>query len=346
VNERRFVSERAERWRALESLIDRAHRSGLRRMPGADVRRLGALYRSAATDLAAARTLGCSEDTVRHVNRLCAAAHDLVYASRRSSPARVLVVAATEEFPALVRRTAVWHLAAASICLLAAAAAFVVFREDPDLADRTLGALLRQRAERSAAMPEDARRYLELRGTFAPFLSWGIIANNVTVSLVLFATSATTIVLGCLSLLVNGVMVGGAFAVFADVGVPEVLGTFIAGHGPLELMALWIAGGAGLRVGAAWVLPGRRTRLAAFQESGREALTLLLGTTLMLFAAGLIEGFVSPSTLPAALKVAVGAATGGAFLLWVTASRRWRASDPDYDKGTSNVTTTNPSPFR
>jgi uncharacterized membrane protein SpoIIM required for sporulation len=189
-----------------------------------------------------------------------------------------------------------------------------------------MGAVFRQRAERAAAMPEDARRYIELRGAFAPFLSWGIIANNVTVSLVLFATSASTIVLGCLALVVNGAMIGGGFAVFADVGVPGVLGTFVVGHGPLELMALWIAGGAGLRVGAAWVMPGRLSRLAAFQEAGREALTLLLGTTLMLVVAGVIEGFVSPTELPAALKIGVGAGTGAAFLLWVAGARAPRGA--------------------
>jgi uncharacterized membrane protein SpoIIM required for sporulation len=326
VNERRFVAERAERWRELGALLDRAEREGLRRLPGPDVRRLGALYRTAASDLAAARTLGCSEDTVRHVNRLCATAHDLVYASRRRSPAGAVVLALRDDLAPLLRRTIGWHLAAAGVCLLAALAAYVVLRQDPEMADRTFGPVFRQRAERAAAMPEDARRYLELRGAFAPFLSWGIIANNVTVSLVLFACGAATVVVGAISLLVNGVMLGGAFAIFADVGVPGVLGTFVAAHGPLELMALWIAGGAGLRVGLSWMLPGRRSRLAAFQESGREALTLLLGTTLMLVVAGVIEGFVSPSALPAAVKVAVGAATGGAFLAWAAVAGRRRAA--------------------
>lgn len=322
MNERRFVAGRIERWRELEGLLVRAQKSGLRRLPGTDVRRLGALYRSAATDLAAARTLGCSDDTVRHLNRLCAGAHDLVYASRRTSPLATLVLGVTEEFPALVRRTIAWHLAATALCLLAGLAAYVVFREDPDLADRTLGAVLRQRAERAAATPEDARRYLELRGAFAPFLSWGIIANNVTVSLILFACGAATIVLGTFSLVVNGAMLGGGFAVFADAGVPGVLGTFVAAHGPLEMMALWIAGGAGLRVGVSWLLPGRRSRIAAFQSAGREAITLLLGTTLMLVVAGLIEGFVSPSAAPAWGKILLGAVSGGGFVAWIVVQRR------------------------
>jgi hypothetical protein len=73
-------------------------------------------------------------------------------------------------------------------------------------------------------------------------------------------------------------------------------------------------------------MPGRLSRLAAFQEAGREALTLLLGTTLMLVVAGVIEGFVSPTELPAALKIGVGAGTGAAFLLWVAGARAPRGA--------------------
>lgn len=317
MNERRFVAERGERWRELGELIDRAQRFSLRSLAGRDVRRLGALYRAATSDLALARTLNCSDDTVRHVNRLCAGAHDLVYGTRRRSPGGALVRALAADFPLLVRRTFAWHAAATALFVVAALATYVVFREDPDLADRTLGPVFRSRADRSAAMPEDARRYLELRGAFTPFLSWGIIANNVTVSLVLFSTGAATVVLSAFLLVMNGAMIGGGFAVFADAGVPGVLATFVVAHGPLELAALWIAGGAGMRVGAAWMLPGRRTRTAAFQDAGREALTLLLGTTAMLVVAGLIEGFLSPSAAPGAVKYAVGGVTAALFVVFV-----------------------------
>ena len=317
MNEHRFVEQRTPRWRELGDLIERAQQRGLQRLAGAEVRRLGALYRLATGDLATARTLRCSDDTILHVNRLCATAHDLVYSSQRRTPAGAIVASMTTDFPRLVRSTLAWHVAAAAICLLAGVAGFIVFREDPDLADRTLGPIFRQRAERAAAMPGDARRYFEMRGAFAPFLSWGLIANNVTVSLIAFALGAGTVGLGVVVLVVNGVMLGGGFAVFADVGVPGVLATFIVGHGPLELTAIWIAAGAGLRVGVSWMLPGRRTRVGAFQQAGRDAITLLLGTTLMLVAAGIIEGFFSPTGLPAAVKVAVGATTAAGFAAYV-----------------------------
>jgi uncharacterized membrane protein SpoIIM required for sporulation len=213
-------------------------------------------------------------------------------------------------------------------------AAFLVFHRDPDLSERTLGVVFQQRAARAAAMPDDARRYLEVSGIWMPFLSWGFMANNIFVSLVGFASGAAGCVGGVWLLVMNGVGLGGGFAVFHDAGVPGVLWTFISAHGPLELTAIAIACGAGLRLGLSLFVPGRRSRAAAFRETGLESVALLLGTTAMLVVAGLLEGFLSPSVAPAPVKWAVGAATA-VGMAWYFAraggertTSRGPASDP------------------
>jgi hypothetical protein len=55
------------------------------------------------------------------------------------------------------------------------------------------------------------------------------------------------------------------------------------------------------------VLPGRRTRRSVLVERGREAVALLVGAGALLLLAGLIEGFISPSVLPAAVKLGFAA---------------------------------------
>ena len=65
------------------------------------------------------------------------------------------------------------------------------------------------------------------------------------------------------------------YAVFYDVGVPEVLWTWVAAHAPVELTAIFIASGAGMRVGLAPVFPGRQSRAAAFRERGLDSVALL-----------------------------------------------------------------------
>jgi uncharacterized membrane protein SpoIIM required for sporulation len=310
MREERFVAERTPRWTELRALLARAQSRGLASLSGDEVRRLGALYRAATTDLAAARGFRMSEATVAHVNRLCVAAHDLVYAGHRGGGTlRRAATFLAAGFPALVRRTWRFHAFAAAAMLLPGIAAFLVFRGDADLAERTLGTVFQQRAERAAAMPDDARRYIEVSGMWMPLMSWGIMANNIVVSLIGFAAGAVGCVGGVWLLAQNGVSLGGGFAVFHDAGVPGVLWTFVAAHGPLELTAIAIACGAGLRLGLSLVVPGRRSRAAAFRETGLESVALLLGTASMLVVAGLLEGFLSPSAAPAPVKWAVGAAT-------------------------------------
>jgi len=82
---------------------------------------------------------------------------------------------------------------------------------------------------------------------------------------------------------------------------------FVLPHGVLELTAICIAGGAGLWLGSAMILPGRLTRFEALVIRAREAVSLMAGTMLMLVCAGLVEGFVSPSSLPREVKLGVAA---------------------------------------
>jgi uncharacterized membrane protein SpoIIM required for sporulation len=108
-------------------------------------------------------------------------------------------------------------------------------------------------------------------------------------------------------LLLNGVMLGSVVAAFANVGQALHLLTFVLPHGVIELTAICISGGAGLWMGSAFLLPGRRTRREVLVTRGREAVSLIGGTALMLVIAGLIEGFISPSELPREVKLTLAA---------------------------------------
>jgi len=312
VNEERFVHDRIDRWSELRTLVERAQQAGLRSLAGADVRRLGALYRAATADLATARTLDLTAETQAHLNRLCAAAHDLVYARKSAgSVRRARAFFVGGGFPALVRRTAIYHLSAGLAFALGVVAAFVVYRNDPALADRMLGPELRRGALRSLA----TESYLDVPGLVRPLFGWGIIANNINVTLVSFAMGALLGVCGVLMMLYQGmVALGGVLAVYTDVGAAHIVLTWAAAHGPLELTAIFIGTGAGIRTGIAPLLPVRRTRIAAFAETARESIALLGGAVVMLFFAGLLEGFVSPADLPPPVKWTVGALTIAAMV--------------------------------
>ena len=104
------------------------------------------------------------------------------------------------------------------------------------------------------------------------------------------------------------------FAVLQRAGVASSLVIFILAHGFLELSAVFLAGGAGLRLAWAILHPGERTRRDALRIAGAQAMRVMLLVAATLVCAGLIEGFVSPTALPPAGKLAIGVVTG--LALW------------------------------
>jgi uncharacterized membrane protein SpoIIM required for sporulation len=114
------------------------------------------------------------------------------------------------------------------------------------------------------------------------------------------------------------VFLGAVAGLFSSYGVSLHLWTFVLPHGIIELTAICIAGGAGLWMGSGFLVPGRLTRREALVVRGREAVSLIGGTAVMLLVAGTIEGFISPSQLPREAKLvfaALAAAGMVAYLL-------------------------------
>jgi len=138
--------------------------------------------------------------------------------------------------------------------------------------------------------------------------------NNITVSIAAFAGGMTAGLYTVFVLVLNGTELGTVFAVLQRAGVASSLVIFILAHGFLELSAIFLAGGAGLRLAWAILHPDERTRGDALRIAGAQAMRIMLLVAVTLVCAGLIEGFVSPTTLAPAGKLAIGVLTGVA--LW------------------------------
>lgn len=92
--------------------------------------------------------------------------------------------------------------------------------------------------------------------------------------------------------------------------------TLITPHGLLELTAIFVAGAAGLRIFWAWVSPGPRRRADALATEGRALFTVVVGLVGALALSGLVEGFVTGSSLPWWVKIVVGALALAVFLAY------------------------------
>jgi uncharacterized membrane protein SpoIIM required for sporulation len=301
----RFVEDRRARWARLAHLVDRAQ-GRVSRLDAGEVLELGSLYRASTSDLAVARRDFARDAVAERLNDLVAAAHALVYSESPAS-ARQLRRFVTRELPATVRAALPWTAAAFALFLVPAILTYTAGVLVPELAART--------------MTDETREYLvrrtpgtEIPAGARPVAGPLIILNNVQVATVAFAGGMTAGILTAYVLIANGAALGTTFAVLQNEGVAGALLTFILGHGFLELSAIFLSGGAGLRLAWAILQPGERTRRDALRLASAQAMRVVLLVVVTLGVAGIIEAFVSPTTLPPVVKLAVGALSGA--LLW------------------------------
>lgn len=307
-----FIERRKTNWKRLEELIDQVRSvRGLRRLSREEVREFGRSYRRAASDLAIARVESRDQRLVNYLNNLVIRAHGMVYRAE-SRGVRSIFDFYWHEFPAIFRRTFRYTLATFLIFIGIAMVSFIATWRNDDFADF---AYLSQSTVRQI---KGHQRWWESLNDAAPIGAARIMANNIGVSLKVFAFSIVPVIGTVDALMPSALQFGSINALVIKYGMTRTLWSFVAGHGVLEFMAIFIAGGAGLMIGLALLVPGERTRREALVESGRTAIQLLAGCIPLLVIAGAIEGFISPLPIQGSYKIAVSAATAvmlAAYLL-------------------------------
>jgi uncharacterized membrane protein SpoIIM required for sporulation len=116
----------------------------------------------------------------------------------------------------------------------------------------------------------------------------------------------------------NAAFLGGAFGYMARPDVPEGINFFhfVTAHGPFELTAIVLAAGSGLRLGWGWIKTNGLTRLASLRKTAEESMPMIGAMMVLFFLAALIEGFLSPSAAPWAVKGAVAILSSGALMFY------------------------------
>jgi uncharacterized membrane protein SpoIIM required for sporulation len=303
----RFIDERKNNWQKLEGLLEILETSPLRGLPRAQVRELGELYRRAASDLAIARAESRDPKLVNYLNSLVIRAHGRIYRADAKG-ANLIWQFFARDLPRAFRRTWRYTALAFAVFTIFGIASFLLCYYDLHFADELgLGSL------RYAAQTDV--RWWERLNDANQIGASEILTNNILVAIRAFALGAFFGIGTLYVLIYNGLQIGGVLGVCyaMNPAFGNALVTFMVGHGVIELSCIFIAGGAGMLIGYSMINPGDLTRADALKKSGMEAARLAIGCACLLFVAGIIEGFVSPSHLPAWVKFGTGILTGVAM---------------------------------
>jgi uncharacterized membrane protein SpoIIM required for sporulation len=315
----RWIETRKPHWERLQRLLQQCGSGGTRGLSRADLRELTLLYRQVAADLSTARSDASSTHYARYLNQLLGRAHSIIYSGKRTSPLSIFRFFA-EEWPAIFWRLKPYVIVSTALfCACALAGSLLTLRNE-DFALQVLGPGMIDSIERG-------QMWTHSIVGIEPVASSTITTNNISVAFTTFAMGITAGIGTLYMIAFNGLLIGVVGAACGSHGMSLALWSFVVGHGSLEIPAILIAGAAGLRIGTGMLFPGSYSRRDSIRIAGREAVKLELGTIPLLIVAGLVEGFISPSSIAIPMKFGLGAGLFTLLVLWVWSGRKRVTAD-------------------
>jgi len=321
-----FSAVHGSTWQRLNTLASQRHLSG------AESDELVRLYQEVATHLSTVRSVAPDPAVVSRLSDILGRARAAISGAHDpalSDVARFLVLS----LPAALYRIRWWTVGVMAVFVAIAVVAGVQVFTDPG-AQAAMGSPgeLRTLAEESFA----AYYSENPAGSFAA-LVW---TNNAVIAALCVAFGITGF-LPVYILVSNAVSVGAIGGVLALYDGMDIFFQLILPHGLLELTAVFVAGGAGLKIFWSMIDPGGRPRGQALSEEGRSLFTVAIGLVGVLAVSGLIEAFVTPSSLPWWLKIVIGALALAAFWTYVlvVGRRAVRAGETGDLRADDNVDT-------
>jgi uncharacterized membrane protein SpoIIM required for sporulation len=294
-----FLQSRRDNWRELERHCLMLENRRVKTLGPATVERFGALYRAVCADLALADAYQLPPNTVHYLHQLVGRAHNQLYPSRSFS-----FDAWMDELlfaiPQRLFRDKTVRLAFVVFwgTFLAAMATSYV---SPKFTEQVIGKeAMRQMEEMhdQSGNPRDPQ--------INSFMAGFYVQHNASIGLQCFAGGLLLGVGGLFVTVANGAQLGTIFGHLATLPQGANLFRFATAHGPFELTGIVLASAAGMRLGFAIIDTNGMTRGASLRLAAKEAVTSVCFSVVLFCLAAFVEGFISPSALPYALKASVG----------------------------------------
>lgn len=308
----RWLAHQEPQWQRYDRLLQKAEKSGLKKLTGREVQDLSGLYRMVVSDLARARARQMGPGVTDQLKQLTLRGYSQIYQGGRRPAWRSAWEFISWGFPAIVQETWVFTVLATAMFMVGALIGWWYTWRDPVF----MQLIVPQRIIQIVQV--EGRLWMGSIVGSEPLASSNIMQNNISVTFSTFGGGLLAGVGTLFILWINGLSIAAIATLVGQHKLAYPFWAFVFPHGALELPAIFLAGGAGLLLARAVVFPGRYKRLAALKLYGAKAIQLMFGVVPMLIIAGGIEGFFSPSPMvPAPVKYVAGLSLLWGLLLYL-----------------------------
>ena len=289
---KRFREERQEVWKEMETMLQRIEARSVRGLTDEEIIKLPRLYRSTLSSLSVARATSLDQSVVSYLESLSTRAYYVIYGSQQRLRDRIYNFFA-RDWPLAVQGA--WKDIAAScfIFALGGLIGFVLVANNPDWFYSFMGESMaggRNPAASEETLRESIYGYEDGDGHLGAFAA-SLFSHNSGVAILAFALGFAFALPTVVLLLYNGLAIGAFIAVHTEKDLGFEIGGWLSIHGTTELFAIALAGAGGILIGRAVAFPGEMTRMESMRSKAEQAAIILGGVVVMLFAAGLLEGF-------------------------------------------------------
>ncbi|WP_435009986.1 stage II sporulation protein M [Tundrisphaera lichenicola] len=315
------LARREQDWRDLQLLLYRMEGKPLRKADPGEIIRLGELYRSACADLMLAEAHDLPRETVAYLHALVGRAHNAVYRARgfRLSDWGNVIF---DQVPRRLRADPMLRLAFLTFwglfflnTLLAAAR--------PGFAAKVVGSSTVETMEEMYDQPLDGSGDKRLNRNDSAMAGFYIF-NNAGIGLRCYAMGLLFGLGSLWTLASEGIRIGVIFGHMATTPQAGNFFTFVTSHAPFELTAIVFAGAGGLRLGSGLILTQGQSRLASLRREAARSLPIVGVSVILFLLAAFLEGFVSASPLPYAVKAAIASISVAILITYVLLLGRTR----------------------
>ncbi len=308
-----FRIERESEWKALEIILKKIETGSLRSLSDDDITSLPRLYRAVLSSLSVARATSLDQNVITYLESLSSRAYYILYGSQSDFFKRARSFF-TSDWPAAAQALRLETIISVCAIILGAIIGFLLVTQNPDWYHSFVPEdLAGDRTPASSAESLKATLYDSTTTDNLAVFATSLFSHNSRVAIFAFALGFAFGLPTLILMIYNGLIMGAFLALFTSRDLAFEISGWLIIHGATEVFAITLAGAAGIHLGRAMAFPGALSRRDAAAEAGRQAGTLMTGVVLMLFIAGLLEGFGRQLISHDFLRYAIGLST---LLLW------------------------------